>query len=119
MQNPFTVLSKPIQYFKTLGGGASVSTGVSSEHIGLIELKFERKIKASDVSQGKLVPIVLEEAKRRGGKRLTTLCITHESAEALAVVLKKALKDSRKRCFLQAMQGFVFFTILRPWGNVE
>lgn len=106
----FKRLYKPVSFSVPFGSGRAVSVSVSGDSEEFV-LEFKRRIKPSDVSEGKLVPVVLEEATRRGGKRLTTISISRESAEALCVVLRKALKDSHDRHFLQDYRGRMFVAI--------
>lgn len=96
--DPEELFRKPrcLRYFRHWGSGKSVSVCVSEKGAEQLVLRFERKIEDDDVIGGKLVPIALEEVVRRGGKRSTTIAISHESAEALQVMLKPALKSMRK-----------------------
>ncbi len=112
----FTQLLEPLRlpmvYRKRLGSGRTVSVFVSDECLELNKLviRFERKIEASDVVAGKLVPVTLERVKRRGGKRRTSLALSYESAEALQLALKGALKDARKRRFWHNLSNRLMFS---------
>ena len=86
-------------YRRRLGSGRTVSVVVADNGFELKDLmvRFERKIEQEDVANGQLKPVSLEEVKKRGGKRSTTISLSYESAEALNSVLKTALKDARRR----------------------
>ena len=99
----FSLLAEPLKvpmlYLKRLGSGRVVSVIVSDKGLELdnLVLRFERKIERTDVVNGKLTQISLEEVKRRGAKRSTTIALSYESAEALHSTLGRALKDARRR----------------------
>src|SRR3989344_3882710 len=99
-------LRVPMIYRKRLGGGRAVSIIVADNglELGNLVMRFERKIEPSDILHGKdakrsgrLRPTAIHKIKRRGGKRLTTILLTYETAEALQKTLDIALKDARKR----------------------
>ncbi len=100
-------------YRKRLGSGRAVSVIVSDSCLELNNLvvRFERKIESSDVVNGKLIQISHEEIKRRGAKRSTTIALSYESAEALQVALKSALRDVRKRHFWHTFSNRIMFSL--------
>ena len=88
-----------MRYMRRLGSGRAVSVFVSDKPLDLnnLVLKFERKIEAGDVENGRLLPVSTTEVKRRGAKRVTSIALSYETAEALHKVLGTALRDARKR----------------------
>ena len=106
-------LRVPVVYRKRLGSGRAVSVIVSDNCLesDSLVVKFERKIKPSDVVDGKLVQISHEEVKRRGGKRSMTFALSYESAEALQIALKGALRDARQRRFWHTTSNKIMFSI--------
>ncbi len=110
--NLFTdVTTGTMRYFKPLGSGRLVSVQVSDKDLEKISLNFQRKIEPADVCDGKLVSLVTEEVKHRGGKRVTSLELTYDSAEALHKVLGLALKDMRRRRSRRIIENFLLFTV--------
>ena len=87
----------PVRYLNRAGNGRAVSVYVPRFFSNELLLQFSRKIEGGDTESGKLVPIALEEIKRRGGKRELTFRISEESAKALYEALGRALKDVKKR----------------------
>lgn len=96
------LFSKPTSVsmkYMSRASGRTVSVTVLDDPLGLKNLciKFERKIESGDVVDGKLISLVREKVKRRGGKRSVTIALSYESAKALRSTLDSALKDARKR----------------------
>ena len=85
-----------MRYLSKLGEGKAVSV-CTDDKAKCLEVRFERKILSGDISKGKLVPTSFEGIKRRGGKRRLAVGISYESAEALHLVLGRALKDMRNK----------------------
>jgi len=88
---------KPLKHFLQFGSGRCVSVFVNDIDLDNVVLQFERHLGSSDIADGKLIPLTLEKVKKRGGKRLTRIRISYETAEALYAILKPALKDARQR----------------------
>ena len=109
-------LKVPMVYRLHRGSGRSISVVVRDDglDVGSLILEFQRKIEPGDVKDGKLQPVTLEGVERRGGKRITSLALSLQSAEDLHLALGVALKDARKRAawheMSQKIMGFVFST---------
>jgi hypothetical protein len=97
--------------YRVRRSGGTVIAGVSGDGDGPIQLVFTKRIERSDVVKGRLLPTSREMVKRRGGKRLTTITLSYESAEALYQALKPALKDARRRRRAWAFMYRVIVTI--------
>lgn len=87
----------PVCFLASRGNGRAVKACLSDDHPDLISLSFERKLRPSDISEGKLLPVAVEAVKRRGGKRSLSFNIDCETAEALRGILKDALRDAKRR----------------------
>ncbi len=79
------------------GGGRSVLVSMPPNASSGYEIKLVRKIGRGDVKAGKLLPSCLQKVKRRGGKRVLTMRVSEENAEALHTALGIALKANRKK----------------------
>ncbi len=88
--------------------GGATSVYVAGDGTKPMFLVFEKKIGRNDVVDGKLLPVVEEKVKRRGGKRHTTICVSHEGAEALYKALKPALKEMKRRRRTRMFAGRIF-----------
>ena len=108
----FGIIRQSMRYWTLQGEGKTVSVYVWKDDLDLLTLQFERKIEPKDVENGKLKSVVLQETKRRGGKRLTTIALSFESAEALHNTLGRALKDARRRRFGQGLINNIFAFLL-------
>ena len=112
--DPAELFRKPryLRYFRHWGTGRSVSVCISEKDTQQLVLRFERKIEGDDVLDGKLVHVAVEEVTRRGGKRSTTIAISHESAEALHSILKPALKSMRKSMRRRRLRNWFMNSVL-------
>ncbi len=102
--NPLILLKdRPVLGFRSsYRKGSVVSVSAPDFEGEKIVLFFQRPIKGSDVKDGKLVPSVWSDVKRRGGKRQTGLTLSFEGAQALHTVLGKTLEEVENRRKLRA-----------------
>lgn len=112
--NPFDLLveqPRPIRFWSTYRKGASVSATVP-DHGESLRLSFKRPVERDDVLDGKLTDCVSSGVQRRGGKRLTELELTRESAVALYAVLGSALKDAEVKHNRRVFAEHLFKTVM-------
>jgi len=107
---------RQVRCLQRLGNGRAVSVTVPRGDPVALELRFEHKIGKDDVTAGKLKPLALQIAKRRGGKRSVSILVTYESAEALHAELGKALKKLRRRRIGEVFMTTLFETTL-AWSR--
>jgi hypothetical protein len=88
---------KPMRFWMSPRQGSTVSVAVRDPNGEKLELLLQRKLTPSDLKDGKLLPVAWSTIKHRGGKRLSGMTLSLESAEALHAVLGRALKDARQK----------------------
>ena len=91
-------LKRPIGYYRHSGEGKSVSVRVLENHPEQdLIIQFQRKIRPSDVQDGKCLPLTWERLVRRGGKRSSAIRISIDNALELQSVLEAVLKDIKNQ----------------------
>jgi hypothetical protein len=95
----------PLHQRHYIAAGNGRATSVTTVPRGLL-ISFERKITPADVKEGKLLPVVFQEVKRRGGKRYSALTLSLESAEDLHQLLGEVLgQECRRNTFDQLIKN--------------
>lgn len=90
-------LPPPGERYGIHAGKDGRATSIGRGAKGGLEIIFERKIKADDVVDGKLLPAMFTQVKRRGGKRITGITVSIEGAEDLHKLLGKVLAIEQRR----------------------
>jgi hypothetical protein len=90
----------PLNQRHFIAAGNGRATSVTTVPKGLL-ISFERKIAANDVVDGKLLPVVVQEVKRRGGKRYAAVTVSLEGAEELHELLGHVLAQRRRQTLFQ------------------
>lgn len=88
--------SKPKSFCLSSGGGKATTIRVH-EAGDKLDLLLQHKLRPTDVQNGRLLPSASWGVRRRGGKLITHLGLTHGTAEELHKVLGEALKDARRK----------------------
>lgn len=97
--NPFELLKEhePLRFWRSQKNGSVVSIHVPAQAGANLTLMLQRPIVYNDVKNGRLLSSAWTGVKKRGGKRQTAIILSVENAEALHLVLGKALNDARAK----------------------
>lgn len=98
----FCIMRNPREYREPIGqthhrGKGNMIGAQLNQEGSSVEIWFQRKIESGDVKDGRLISVVKQGVIQSGGKRVTGLNISVQTAEDLALLLREVSRIARRK----------------------